>query len=64
MIRPNFLESPQAWMRTQRTSVPDADYAAALQAYRPAREPLGWIVVRWLSVLILFCMVGAVALGF
>lgn len=39
------------------------DHAASIEIYRH-KEPLGWIVVRWLSVLILLSMLCALAWGY
>lgn len=64
MTRPTFINSPQAWMRTQRTSSNEPDYASALEVHRKPKEPLGWIVCRWLSAFILVCMAGALAFGY
>ncbi len=40
------------------------DHAAAIEIHRAPKEPLGWRVSRWLAVLILLCMTGALALGY
>ncbi len=40
------------------------DHAAAIEVYRKPKEPLGWIVCRWLSAFILVCMAGALAFGY
>jgi hypothetical protein len=40
------------------------DHAAAIEIHRKPKEPLGWIVVRWLSVSLLFCLLCAIALDF
>ena len=40
------------------------DHAAAIEIHRAPKEPLGWRVSRWVAVLVLLCMAGAIALGY
>lgn len=47
MTRPNFLQSPQAWTRVQRTSIDSADYASSLEVHQKHKEPLGHRVAGW-----------------
>lgn len=56
------MDTTRRYCRSLAEAFP-RDHAAAIEIHRKPKEPLGWIVCRWLSVLILFCMVGAVALG-
>lgn len=64
MNRPNFLQSPQAWTRVQRTSIDSADYASSIEVHQKHKEPLGHRVATWTAAIILLCMAGALALGY
>ena len=64
MTRPNFLQSPQAWTRVQRTSIDSESYACSLEVHQKNKEPLGHRVATWTAVF--FLALGAVflALGY
>lgn len=64
MTRPNFLQSPQAWTRVQRTSIDSASYASAIEGHHKHKEPLGHRVVLWLGLFLLVCLVVALAKGY
>lgn len=64
MTRPNFLQSPQAWTRAQRTSIDSESYACSLEVHQKNKEPLGHRVATWTAAIILLCMAGALALGY
>lgn len=40
------------------------DHAAAIEIHRKPKESLGWRVVNAFAVLMLVCLLGAIALGY
>lgn len=60
MLRPNFITSPQSWTRTQRTSLPAATYASAIERHKRRAT---W-VDRALRVFAIAVLLGALGLLF
>lgn len=60
MQRPNFIASPHSWLRTQRTSMPAANYASAIERHKRRAT---W-VDRALRVFAVALVLGVLALLF
>lgn len=56
------MDTTRRYCRSLAEAFPK-DHAASIEIYRH-KEPLGWIVVRWLSVFLLLGMLCALAWGY
>ena len=59
-MRPAFLTTPNAWLRTPRTGQSPIDTACAVEAYTKAKRDS---LVDWVMAILFVCTLVAITLG-